>query len=332
MEARYYKQIANGVQCELCPHECQIKVGKTGICKVRRNNEGKLISENYSRLSAIHLDPIEKKPLYHFHPGKSILSIGSVGCNMHCSCCQNWQISQSSADSFPFGDLYEPEQIVSLALSYRNNIGIAYTYNEPVVWFEYMIDTAKSIKQSGMMNVVVSNGYINLDPLNELLQYTDAFNIDLKAFTEKFYKSITGARLEPVLKTLKMIRKANKHLEITCLIIPSLNDDQNEFKEMVSWIAGELGKHIVLHLSRYHPAYKLGVDSTSSRILEKLYAIATEQLDYVYVGNIYLKDYQDTKCSKCGRTVIKRSGYHVEVKLLTENGLCAACGTPVLIN
>ena len=330
MEARYYKQIGNEVQCALCPHECRIKSGNTGICKVRRNNEGRLITENYSKLSAIHLDPIEKKPLYHFHPGKFILSIGSMGCNMHCSCCQNWQISQSPADGFPFGDLYKPEQIASLALSHRNNIGIAYTYNEPVVWFEYMLDTAVLIKQNGMKNVVVSNGYINAEPLNELLNYTDAFNIDLKAFSGKFYRSITGAKLEPVLTALQMISKAKKHLEITCLIIPSLNDDPMDFKEMVSWIAGKLGSHTVLHLSRYHPAYKMEEDSTPSLTLEKLYAIAAKKLNYVYVGNIYLKDYQDTKCSRCGKTVIRRSGYRVERRMLTEQGHCAHCGNKIV--
>jgi pyruvate formate lyase activating enzyme len=332
MEAMYYETVRGGVRCLLCPYYCLIHAGKTGICKVRHNVQGKLMAETWGHLSAVNVDPIEKKPLYHYNPGKTILSLGSVGCNMKCPCCQNWQISQSPESVPAFDTVYDPTDIIRMALSHKDNIGVAYTYNEPTIWFEYMIDIARLVHAEGLSNVMVSNGYINEEPLHDLLTCIDAFNIDLKGFSADFYRKFTGATLFPVLRTLKQIIKAGKHLEVTFLVIPTLNDDLGEFNEMVSWIAEELGDKTVLHLSRYHPAYKLGIEATTSADLENLYVIARKKLCYVYVGNIQLKDYQDTHCSNCGKGVILRVGYQVNRCALTDQGVCKYCGNQVTIN
>lgn len=330
MEALFYEYIEEKVRCLLCPHQCSIPNGETGICRVRRHEAGKLMAETWGNLSALNVDPIEKKPLYHFYPGKMILSLGSVGCNMKCRCCQNWQISQASAAGYPFARALKPVEIIKLATMRENNIGIAYTYNEPTIWFEYMHDIARLVRFEGLKNVMVSNGYINEDPLVELMRYMDAFNIDLKGFSEDFYRRFTGARLSPVLHALKLIRRAGKHLELTNLIIPGRNDDPGEFRAMISWIAEELGRHTVLHLSRYHPAYQLNLPPTPSEALQILYDIAREQLSYVYVGNIQIKDLQDTCCASCGTVLIRRTGYQVELKSLSKEGRCSSCGQTVI--
>lgn len=330
-EALYYIAEGDRIICNLCPHNCSIKDGAAGICKVRRNLDGKLYSENYGLLSAINFDPIEKKPLYHFFPDSVILSIGGVGCNMKCKCCQNWQISQTSAQDFPYSKSYSPDEIVKAANSRANNIGVAYTYNEPTVWYEYMLETAKLVHEAGLKNVMVSNGYINEYPLLELIKYLDAFNIDLKAFNEYFYKTQSGARLEPVKNTLRLLVKNGKHVEITNLVIPTFNDNEKEFIEMVSWISAELGKSTVLHLSRYHPMYKLNVKATDHEVLERFYEIAKKKLNYVYVGNINIKECQDTMCAKCGKTVIKREGYSVERNGINRSGNCKYCGENIVL-
>ncbi len=331
MEASYYERTKNSLRCRLCPHECSILNGGTGICNVRRNVNGVLMAEAWSRLSAVHIDPVEKKPLYHFHPGKNILSIGSVGCNMKCRCCQNWHISQSPVAGYSFGRSVEPDEVISMALAASDNMGIAYTYNEPTVWYEYMLAVARLAASNRLKNVMVSNGYIAQKPLEELLGYMDAFNIDLKGFSEEFYLKFTGARLEPVLKTLKQIRKATKHLEITNLVIPSLNDNAELFTEMTKWIADELGPDTVLHLSRYHPDYNLYTDPTPPMKLEEFYEIARKKLAYVYVGNISMGDLQNTCCSKCGELLVTRQGYQIAVTGLANTGACFRCGNQVMI-
>lgn len=331
MEASYYERLNGNVRCFLCPHNCRIADGKTGICKVRRNDKGKLIAETWGRISALHKDPIEKKPLYHFHPGSSILSIGSVGCNMKCRCCQNWQISQVSVPEYDFTREFSPEEIVRIALSDNDNIGIAFTYNEPGMWFEFMLAIARYNNSKGLQNVMVSNGYISERPLDDLLSCIDAFNIDLKGFTDQFYRNFTGATLSPVLQSLRKIRMSGRHLEITCLVIPQQNDDPRDFERMTEWIANELGKNTVFHLSRYHPAYKFGLEPTSAAEMEKLVTIARQRLNHVYAGNIQLQDYQDTRCPNCHNIVIKRAGYYTNKIALTESGVCKHCGTQVII-
>ena len=251
---------------------------------------------------------------------------------MRCRFCQNWQISQACVSEFSYAKSYSPEEILRLAKSKANNIGVAYTYNEPTVWFEYMLDTAKLVNEAGMKNSMVSNGYICEEPLTELIKYLDAFNIDLKAFNEHFYKTQSKASLEPVKKTLQLLAKNNKHVEVTNLVIPTLNDDEKEFTEMVEWMAKELGKNTVLHLSRYHPMYKLDIKATGSELLEKLYRIAAEKLNYVFVGNVSIKDYQNTRCAGCGKTVIQRTGYFIENDGISKSGNCRYCGEAIVVN
>lgn len=329
-EALFYEHQNGNVKCVLCPHECLIKDGKRGSCRVRKNYNGKLISENYQQVCSYNFDPIEKKPLYHFFPGKTIFSIGSVGCNLHCSFCQNWEISQSGVDDHPYLRSNSPEDVVELALSKSENIGIAFTYNEPTVWYEYVLDIAKIAKQENLKTVAVTNGFINSSPLEKLLPFIDAFSVDLKAFSEQFYKQHTASKLAPVLETIKLLKKYNKHIELTNLIITSTNDNEKEFKEMVNWIVTETGEDTVLHISRYFPMFKMTKEATSVEKLKQLYDIAKDGLNYVYLGNVRSGEGQDTLCKNCHHLVIKRSGYLTQIVGLDNTGNCSKCKQPVI--
>ncbi|MDD4225766.1 MAG: AmmeMemoRadiSam system radical SAM enzyme [Mariniphaga sp.] len=331
-EARFYKKYENErVQCLLCPHECKLKPGKTGNCRVRENKNGVLITQVYDKVSTISFDPIEKKPLFHFKPGKKILSIGEVGCNLHCTFCQNHHISQCSATKFNGFQPGTSIQLVDKALESTGNVGIAYTYNEPFTFYEFMYNTAQLAHNNGLNNVVVSNGFVNTGPLREILPLIDAFNIDLKAFEKKFYKKQTKGKLKPVLKALQIIAKEGKHLEITQLIIPGLNDDEIVFKDMVLWIAGELGTHVPLHLSRYFPQYKLSLPPTPSETLIRLYTLAKKYLKFVYLGNIADETYSSTWCPGCGELLIERNHYHTRILQSGFDGQCKRCGAPIHI-
>lgn len=328
--AQYYRKLEDGkVQCLLCPHLCTLSGGKTGKCGVRKNVNADLVTDTYGKVSAIHYDPIEKKPLYHFHPGSIILSIGSIGCTLRCSFCQNCDISQADVSVFHWLKDYSPEEIVHMAAGHRANIGIAFTYNEPTVSYEYMLAVARLAKERGLKTVMVSNGYINGDPLDRLLPFMDAFNIDLKAFRDEFYRVQTGASLAPVLATLKTLKAAGKHVEITNLIIPGLNDDPAVFSEMIGWISTELGAYTVLHLSRYFPHHKLRLYPTPVKTLSDLYAMASKKLHYVYLGNVASPEGQQTRCAACGEWLIERTGYHTEIKSITADNKCKKCGSPV---
>lgn len=328
-EAAYYVKEPDGVRCKLCPHNCFIRDGARGFCRVRRNTEQQLIADSWGKISAVHLDPMEKKPLYHFYPGRPVLSIGSYGCNMVCKCCQNWQISQSPGRRL--NRMILPEDVVESALSQSGNIGIAYTYNEPSVGFEYVLETAKLAQRKDLKNVMVSNGYISKEPLLELLTVIDAFNIDLKGFNTDFYRSFTGAFLDPVLETLSAIRKSGRHLEITCLIVPTMNDNPIDFRKMTNWIADHLGPETILHLSAYHPDYKLEIESTSAAVMKQLRNAAKERLFHVYAGNIRLENFQNTRCSNCGNEIVFRSGFLVDTKGLRNDGSCIYCGKKEII-
>ncbi len=328
-EAAYYETEKDGIRCKLCPHYCFISEGKRGFCRVRRNISQTLIAESWGIISSVNLDPVEKKPLYHFFPGEKILSIGSLGCNMICKCCQNWEISQTSIPNS--SRVILPIDVVESAVNHPNNIGVAYTYNEPSIGFEFMLETAGMIKEKGLKNVMVSNGYISKEPLLELLSVVDAFNIDLKGFNPHFYRTFTGATLRPVLETLQTIRSAGRHLEITCLIVPTQNDDPVEFRKMTDWIVDTLGSDTVLHLSGYHPDYKLDIVGTPVTMLDKLLHIARERLFHVYAGNVNMEGFQNTRCSKCMHEVILRSGYRTEIKGLKEDGSCIYCGNKEII-
>ncbi|MBC8485439.1 MAG: AmmeMemoRadiSam system radical SAM enzyme [Bacteroidetes bacterium] len=329
-EASYYIKQNGKVQCLLCPHKCIISEGKRGSCRVRKNENGQLISENYGQVCSLHFDPIEKKPLYHFFPGKTIFSVGSVGCNLHCKFCQNWEISQTGVEEYPNLNYYTPEEIVNMAKERKDNFGIAYTYNEPAVWYEFMLDIAKPAKLQGLKNVIVTNGYINPEPLEELIPYMDAFSIDLKALSEDFYRKFTSSGLEPVLNTLKTIKKYGKHFEITNLVITDTNDNVKEFSRMVDWLTNELGKDTVLHISRYFPTYKMNKEATSVSKLRQLFEIASNKLNYVYIGNIRTGEGQNTFCHECNHLVINRVGYFTEASGLDNTGKCIHCGKQIL--
>jgi pyruvate formate lyase activating enzyme len=322
-----FKRNKDKLECLLCPHFCKLSRGKTGICGVRKNTGEKIELITYGVISGFSLDPVEKKPLYHFFPGKNILSIGSYGCNMKCDFCQNFHISQNIPDNLKAETM--PAEIVKSAMSAKNNIGIAFTYNEPLIWFEFVRDTAMIARHDGLFTVMVSNGYVNKDILTEIIGFTDAFNIDLKAFNNSFYKKLTGADIKPVKEGLKQIAKSGRHLEITTLIIPGQNDSEKEMALQSEWIAGELGKEVPLHLSRYFPMYKRNEQSTAQETLDKLFDIASGKLDYVYMGNTYSHKGQNTECPVCGTIVTMRSGYNTRLINLNKDGKCTSCGNPV---
>lgn len=281
-EARYYEKLAKfAVACHLCPKECRIQEGKRGSCGVRINKEGILYSEVYGKTTGIHLDPIEKKPLYRYHPGEYILSVGTKGCNFHCDFCQNAHISQEPGA--PTIDITS-EVIVNKAKEARS-FGIAYTYNEPFIWYEFVLDTAKLAKKNGLENVLVTNGYVNIEPLKEMLPFIDAMNIDIKSFDDDFYIKICKGTLVPVLRTIKTAF-GKCHIELTSLIVPTLNDSEESVRKMVRWICDNLGTGTPLHLSRYFPCYRMELPPTPIETLKRAEAIAKEKLKYVYLGNV----------------------------------------------
>ncbi|MEA2104656.1 MAG: AmmeMemoRadiSam system radical SAM enzyme [Candidatus Cloacimonadota bacterium] len=319
-EALFYKKLEdNKVQCQLCPQNCIISEGKSGLCFGRTNIDGKLIAENYGKTISISLDPIEKKPLYHFYPGTDILSIGPNGCNLRCQFCQNYQISQKRSHTKSI----QPEEIVRYCEKV-NSIGIAFTYTEPLVWYEFILDSAKLLRKQNKKVVLITNGTINEEPLLKLLPFVDAMNIDLKAMSEEFYKKYCSGFLETVKATIKVASQIT-HVEITYLLIPDLNDSEEEIHKLVDFIA-ELDKKIPLHFSRYFPRYKLQKPITSEKTMKIAYKIAKEKLDYVYVGNIFISGTANTHCPQCGESLIERSGYDVFVRNITQNNCCKKCG------
>jgi pyruvate formate lyase activating enzyme len=325
-EALFYKKEAGlKTKCLLCPRSCLVEEGKAGVCGVRKNIAGIMYSMVYARPCATSLDPIEKKPLFHFLPGETTLGIATIGCNLLCKFCQNWHISSehrsqgSIEQDFPERT---PEEIVELCHSSKSRI-ISYTYTEPTIFYEYALDTAILAKKEGVRNVLVTNGYINEKPLRKLCKYIDAANVDLKGFSEEFYRVVCRGTLEPVLKSLKLLKEEGVWVEITNLVIPGLNDKDEDFEKLSSWIEKELGREVPLHLSRYHPDYKmLDTDSTPLKRLEDAKKICMKHLDFVYVGNVTKNS--DTVCPGCGSIVIKRA-----VMGLTENnmdnGRCPKC-------
>lgn len=319
-QASYFHSLPGGkVVCTLCPQACLLQEGKTGLCRGRYVKKGKIYSSNYGRVSSLALDPIEKKPLYHFYPGSLILSVGTIGCNLACKFCQNWQIAHEEAET----EEISPEDLVSLAIRYQpeGNIGIAYTYSEPLVWYDYILDTARLGREKGLKNILVTNGYINPKPLEELIPYIDGVNLDIKG-SDSFYENNCGARLEPVLNTAsKLVGRV--HLEVTNLLIPGENDREEEIVDLIRFLA-ELDKKIPLHFSRYFPQYRMTTSSTPMSKLEKAYTLAKEELYYVYLGNISDYRYSRTHCPECGELWVDR---RMNVAILgLKDGHCAACG------
>ncbi|NOZ21361.1 MAG: AmmeMemoRadiSam system radical SAM enzyme [Planctomycetes bacterium] len=319
-EALYYEKLGEKkVRCGLCPQFCRIEDGKTGFCRGRRNREGTLYAETYGKCTSIAMDPIEKKPLYHFHPGTHILSLGTLGCNFACDFCQNWQISQAAP---PLQDIRSTDAVNTAQR--ENSIGIAYTYNEPLIWYEFVLDTAKLVHEKGMKNVLVTNGYINPDPLEKLLPLIDAMNIDIKSINPTFYKERCKGKLGPVQATAKRAVESC-HVEITNLIIPEHNDSKLELGMLADWISENLGEDVPVHLSAYSPRHKLQAKPTNGETLTRAYKIFKERLNYVYVGNMLLSVGAETNCRQCGATLIARRGYQISIRNLSE-GKCGVCG------
>ncbi len=325
----YFTPLPGGeVQCELCPHRCQVSKGQRGLCRVRENREGKYYSLVYGNPCAIHPDPIEKKPFFHVLPGTISFSLATVGCNFQCKFCQNWEISQASPEEVYNYDV-PPEMIVKSARETGAH-SIAYTYVEPTIFYEYMVDIAHLTRKSGLLNVMHSNGFINPTPLRNLCKVLDAANIDLKGFTQTFYHDLCSGTLPPVLQTLKILKQEGVHLEITNLVIPTKNDDPSLIKEMCLWIKKELGSETPIHFSRFYPLYKLRMlPPTPVSTLEKARGVAMAcGLEYVYIGNVPGHEGEHTFCPKCKKRIIQRTGYMVgEVHL--KNGKCKFCGKPI---
>ena len=325
--AQYWQKVKeNIVQCLLCPRKCVLDVGQRGVCTVRINKDGKLYTLGYGNPVAVHIDPIEKKPFFHVAPGEPVFSLAVAGCNMRCIFCQNWQISQSRPDETQNYNL-SPEEVVEKTIK-SNCKFIAYTYTEPTVFYEYMLDIVKLAREKGIKNTMHSCGYINAEPLRELLKHMDAVNIDLKGFTEEFYAKIgLLAQLKPVLETLKIIKEDGIWLEITNLLIPGFNDDPKKIKEMCIWIKENLGDEVPLHFSRFIPNYKLqNLPPTPIEKLEEAYKIAKEVgLKYVYIGNVPGHAGENTYCPNCGKIIVKRIGYEILENNIND-GKCKFCG------
>ncbi len=324
-EALFFDELDDDeIRCKLCPHQCVLKPGDVGICKVRKNVKGTLYSLNYGMVSSATMDPIEKKPLFHFHPGEEIFSIGSWGCNMKCPYCQNWEISQQK----PSTRIFPSTQAILIAKG-NNSLGIAYTYSEPIVWFEYVLDCARDALKEGLYNVLVTNGFVQEQPFKLLTQYVSAMNIDLKSFNSTYYKKILGGDRDVVMRNIEFAHNADVHIEVTTLIVPNDNDSHNEMEELSSWIES-VDRSIPLHLSRYYPNYKYDSPPTDLKTMEEMYQIAKRHLDYVYIGNVP-NMHEDTICPECGETVITRNGYDVQIVGLDENGKCTKCGHKIAI-
>lgn len=321
-EAMFYKVLQEGkVRCELCPHQCEILPGKRGICRVRENRNGILYSLNYQRLIAAHIDPIEKKPLFHFYPGSHSYSIAAIGCNFHCLHCQNWSISQVQGDVIK-GEEISSENIVQDALD-NNCVSISYTYTEPTIYYETAYDTSKIAHNKGLKNIFVTNGYISPEALKNIAPYLDAANIDLKAMNEKFYNTVCGAKLQPVLDSIKLYYQLGIWIEITTLIIPGYNDDSNELRQIARFIA-DIDKSIPWHVTAFYPTYKLNnTPATPLSTLENAYTIGKEEgLKYVYQGNI--GQGENTYCPSCGKLLVKRNFFNIKNQI--DDGKCPFCG------
>ena len=325
-EARYYTKLDNKqVQCLLCPRQCIIGDGRRGTCQIRENREGKLYTLSYGKVCALNIDPVEKLPLYHVQPGSLRLNLATAGCNFSCRNCQNWQLSQHTPDEVHSLNL-SPEEVVSNALTDRVSF-LSFTYTEPTIFYEYMFDISKLAKSVGFKNLLNTNGFINPEPLKELLQYIDAVNIDLKGFTPEFYQENCSGELEPVLRSLRLVKEEGIHLEIVNLVIPTLNDDTEKVKEMCLWIKENLGTDTPLHFSRFFPAYRLTkLSPTPVETLEQARDIALEiGLEYVYIGNVPGHLANNTFCPRCGEKLVGRKGLIVTENNL-QGGRCPFCG------
>lgn len=327
--ASYYTPLPKGlVRCDLCPRQCEVLDGDRGECGVRENRGGKYYSLAYGNPCAVHIDPIEKKPFFHVLPGSASYSIATAGCNLHCKFCQNWEISQvRPEDTYNFD--FPPEAVVQAAKE-TNCPTIAHTYVEPVIFYEYMYDVGKSARSAGILNICHTAGYINLKPLKDLCEVLQAACVDLKAFTEDFYRELVDGALAPVLNTIKTLCRRGVHVELVNLVIPQFNDNPKDIEKMCVWIRDELGPLTPLHFSRFYPMYKMRNHfPTPVRTLEQAREIALKVgLKYVYIGNVPENPAENTYCHHCGKLIIPRRGYFIgDIKM--KNGACAFCGTKI---
>ena len=328
--ARWWRTLPDGrLRCELCPRRCTLREGQRGFCFVRARVGDAIVLTTYGRSSGFVLDPIEKKPLAHVLPGSTILSFGTAGCNLACKYCQNWEISTSR----DIDTLTAPAtpQALAAAASDAGAAGVAFTYNDPVIFAEYAIDTAAACREAGLASVAVSAGWISPEPCTELFGAVDAANIDLKGFTDDFYRRVTGARLTDVLDTLTRVRALGTWLEITTLLIPGRNDSDAEIAAECAWIAAELGAEVPVHFSAFHPAHRMReTPRTPASTLERARAIARDAgLAHVYLGNVRTRDGASTRCAGCGTLLVDREGYRVTDYRITSEGACPQCGRRV---
>lgn len=329
-EAMFYEKQEDNVDCSLCSHRCSIAESKKGICGVRENRDGKLFSLVYGKVVACAVDPIEKKPLFNFLPDSKSYSIATVGCNFRCRNCQNFDIAQLPKErNIIVGRDMSPEQVVSAAKQ-NNCASIAYTYSEPTIFFEYAYDVAKLASNEGIKNVFVTNGYITKEPLKKITPYLDAANIDLKSFSDEFYRKNCGARLQPVLDAIKLYKKLGIWTEITTLIIPSMNDSEEELHKIAEFIKNEAGPETPWHISRFHPMYKLiDLPRTPVETLRRAREIGLEVgLKYVYEGNVPGEAGENTYCPNCKKPLIRRLGYVIQENKI-KNSKCTHCGTKI---
>ncbi len=329
-EALFWKNLPEKkVQCDLCPHRCIIYENSTGLCGVRKNENGKLHTLIYKKAASVCADPIEKKPLYNFYPGTYVLSFGTIGCNFFCKHCQNFTISQAR-NAWNLLQEIDFDDILKL-INKWNCGGISWTYNEPTIWYEFTYDISKKLKSvdKKLYTIYVTNGYINEEPLRKIALYLDAMNIDIKAMNEKFYREICRSRLEPVLNTVKLAKSLNIHVELTYLIIPELNDTYKEIEKFVKWVGNEVGRDTPVHFSRFFPHYKMhDKQITPMRTLIEAYELGLKYLDYVYLGNVGSSDYENTYCPNCKTLLIERYGFSV-TKNLVSSGKCYKCGKDI---
>ena len=331
VKTKYWHLLDDGrVQCDLCPRECKLHEGQQGLCFVRANENNELVLTTYGLSSGFCIDPIEKKPLNHFLPGTPVFSFGTAGCNLACKFCQNWDISKSR-EMHTLADAASPEMIANAAAQHDCR-SVAFTYNDPVIFHEYAIDVAKACREKEIKTVAVTAGYVSPEPRAEFYQWMDAANVDLKAFTERFYHKITGAHLEPVLDTLKYIKhETDCWLETTTLLIPGENDSEKELTEMCEWVIENLGPDMPMHFSAFHPDFKMmDYPSTPSSTLTMARDIAMKAgIRYAYVGNVHNRDADSTWCHQCGELLIERDWYELGKWNLNAEACCKYCGTKV---
>jgi pyruvate formate lyase activating enzyme len=329
--ARYWHRLESGrIQCDVCPRDCVLSEGQRGLCFVRKREGDAMVLTTYGRSSGFCVDPIEKKPLAHFYPGTSVLSFGTAGCNLSCKFCQNWDISKSrEMDSL--ADAATPDALARAAKE-SGCRSVAFTYNDPTIFLEYAVDVADACRAAGVHTVAVTAGYIHAEPRVEFYSRMDAANVDLKAFTDDYYRKVTGARLEPVKDTLRyLVRETNVWTEITTLLIPGLNDSDEELTKLSEFVAGDLGPHVPLHFSAFHPDYKMqDIPPTPPETLRRARRIAMRAgLRYVYTGNVHDAEGDTTFCAKCHAPVIERDWYELLGYRLDAKGCCLACGEPL---